>query len=696
MKAAAGTLVLVVLAVLSQTHANEVSPIAKVIQLVSDLQRQVTKEGAESQKVYEEFAEWCEDRSRNLGFEIKTGKGEVADLKATIEEETALAASLTSQVEELTGAIATDEADLKAATGIRANEAATFAAEEKDLMETVDALERAIAVIERGMKKGASMMQTLKNAGSVTQAIAIMVQASALSSADAGRLTALLQSLQESNDSDGDASLGAPAAAVYKGHSGGIVDTLEELMDKATAQLEAARGKETAALHDFQMLKQSLEDEIKVSNKDMKAAKKGIAASGEKKSNAEGDLGVTTKELNADTSTLADLHHDCMTKADEFEAEVKSRDEELKALTKAKAIIVETTSGADSISYGLDQVSLLQINRLELTSGADLAHFEAVRFIRDLARKQNMPELAQLAKRMASAMRASTSAGQDPFAKIKGLIQNMIEKLESEAGADASHKAYCDTELGESTTKKGEKEYEINKLTAKIDSMSSKSAQLKEEVAALQKALAALASSQATMNSLRQEEHALYVSNKAEMEKGLDGVKQALVVLTEYYSKEDKSHSAGEGAGNGIIGLLEVCESDFSTGLAEIVSAEDTSANMHEQETYQNEIEKTTKEQDVKYKTKESKDLDKAVAEATSDRSGVQTELAAVNEYLVQLKEQCIAKAEPYAERRSRREAEIAGLKEALSILENEAALIQKAMVSTRRGAALRGVHRRA
>jgi len=300
-----------------------------------------------------------------------------------------------------------------------------------------------------------------------------------------------------------------------------------------------------------------------------------------------------------------------------------------------------------------------------------------VRFVRDLAKKQNAPALAQLAKRMASAAR-----GKDPFAKIKGLIADMIEKLEAEAESDASSKAYCDKELGESDTKAAEKTAEIAKLSTKIDSMTAKSAQLKEEVAELQKALAELAGSQAEMDKLRGEENELYKANKAETEKGLTGIKKALRVLTDYYSK-DAAHGSAGGAGGGIIGLLEVCESDFSTALAEMVSTEESAQRTYDTESKENEIEKLTKEQDVKYKTKESKGLDKAVAEASSDRASVQEELGAVNDYLTRLHAQCDERVEPYAERKARREAEIAGLKEALEVLESEAALIQKK--STRR-----------
>merc|ERR1719160_264352 len=180
------------------------------------------------------------------------------------------------------------------------------------------------------------------------------------------------------------------------------------------------------------------------------------------------------------------------------------------------------------------------------------------------------------------------------------------------------------------------------------------------------------------MDKLREEENTAFVKNKAEMEEGLEGVKLALKILREYYAKEDKAHKAAEGAGSGIIGMLEVIESDFSKGLAEMIAIEEEAAAAYEKQTKENEIAKVTKEQDVKYKTKESKALDKAVAEQTADREGLQTELDAVLDYWEKIQEQCVAKPEPYEERKKRREAEIAGLKEALSILEGEAALIQK------------------
>merc|ERR1719464_1418597 len=140
--------------------------------------------------------------------------------------------------------------------------------------------------------------------------------------------------------------------------------------------------------------------------------------------------------------------------AADFEAATKSRGEELKAIAEAKKIITETTSGADAVHYGPDQVSFLQARSVNvMNSAADLAHFEAVHLVRDLARKNNDQSLALLANRMSSVMREGAASGEDPFEKVKAMIREMIVKLEKDAGVDANHKAYCGKEMAESSQK---------------------------------------------------------------------------------------------------------------------------------------------------------------------------------------------------------------------------------------------------
>jgi chromosome segregation ATPase len=648
------------------------NPIAKVLQMIDDLAGKVIKEGEASHKVYAEFAEFCEDRHQEIGFEIKTGTSESEELAAAIAEATSEIDAAASQIEELGASVAEDEKDLKAATEVRGKENADFVAVEKDLSETIDMLERAIAVIEREMAGGAAFAQ-IKGANGLVQALQSMVAAEQMSVADGKKLAALVQT--ENDQRDQEAAFGAPAAAVYESSSGGIVDTLQGLLDTATEQLDSARKAETQAKNNYDMKKQSLEDEIKYATADLDEAKKTSAANEEKKATAEGDLAVTTKALNEDKADLASLHHDCMTKASAYETEVSSRGEELKALATAKKIVVEATSLAQTDSF---------VQLASSTKGNKVVHI-----LKKLANSQSSTALSQLASRVQSAIRLGSSAGEDPFAKVKELISDMLAKLTKEAEEDATQKAFCDKEMKETKAKKEEKTAEVEKLSTKKEQKEAQSTKLKEEVATLQKELAEIASTQAEMDSLRSEEKANYEVTKPELEKAVAGIQAALKVLKDYYAKA-ASHGASEGAGGGIISLLEVAEADFSKNLSEVVAEEQTAAAAYESQTKENGMTKLTKEQDVKYKTKEAASLDKAVSELTTDLEGVQDELDAVNAAWKTITAQCVAKPETYEERKARREAEINGLKDALEVLESETAFVQ---VSAKH---LRGVRKHA
>jgi len=211
---------------------------------------------------------------------------------------------------------------------------------------------------------------------------------------------------------------------------------------------------------------------------------------------------------------------------------------------------------------------------------------------------------------------------------------------------------------------------------------SAESAQLKEEVTELQGELAALAKEKAEMDTIRSETNADYVKAKADLELGLKGVSLALTKLREYYQgaalvqqpAKPVFHSKASGAGGSIIDILEVVESDFAKNLASEEAEESDAQAAYETRTQEIKVSNAEKSQSVKYKTQAFKDLDKQVNELTADRSSTDSELSAVLEYYGKVKERCIAKPESYEERKARREAEISGLKEALSILNEETA----------------------
>jgi len=456
--------------------------------------------------------------------------------------------------------------------------------------------------------------------------------------------------------------------------------------------------------HNFEMVRQSLEDQSAADAKDMDDEKAGRAAAEEAKATAARDLQMTSKELASSKQQLATAHATCMQVAADHESTVAARKEELRVIAEATKVLSDTTSGAASQSYSFLQSTASRVG-LRLRTRADLAGSEVVASVKKLAKQQHSAALAQLASRIATVLRFTSSTGEDPFAKVKGLIQDMIAKLEKEAGDEATEKAYCDEQLAKTEAKKGELEEDIAKMTSKIDQAVAKSAQLKEDVQALQGQLAALAKAQAELDTVRQESHADYVAAKADLELGLRGVRQASSLLRDYYGSSallqddakfgalmqqptaPETHSKSLGAGGSIIDLLEVVESDFAKNLAEEETQETDSQSEYDKITQENSVTRTMKEQDVKYKQLESKSLDSTTAEYSADRETATTELSAVLEYFGKMKNRCIARPETYEARKARRAAEIKGLKEALAILEDETAFVQR----KRQGRSFRG-----
>jgi len=276
-----------------------------------------------------------------------------------------------------------------------------------------------------------------------------------------------------------------------------------------------------------------------------------------------------------------------------------------------------------------------------------------------------------------------------PVSKVITLMKDMIGQLEKQAGEEAKHKEFCDKEYAATKTKQDDLSYDIEKMSSKIDKAKSESARLKDEVATLTGEIASITKSQAEADEMRKEEHATFLKNSGDLKEGMAGVRQALKVLREYYASSDgaalvqqpekpTTHGKAGGSATGIIGMLEVVEADFGTNLASIEMAEQTAATAYQKLSMENKLSKATNEQDVKYKTKEAATLDKAVTELTSDRDSAQTELDAVLEYSAKIRGMCEAKPETYEERKGRRDAELAGLKSALEILEGQAVLLQR------------------
>merc|ERR1719182_781282 len=528
----------------------------------------------------------CHDDSMDLQFSIETGKKDVERAKATIADEEAKIGAAEAKIEELSTTIATGEKDLASATEIREKEKADFDKLEKELMEAVSMLERAYGIIEREMSKTGFIQSkaSKESMDKVMDALEAVIVSAGVNSGDKAKVQALLQATQGSSDADLEFQpAGAPDPAAYKSQSGGILSVLEDMLEKAKAELASAQKAEMNAAFDFKMLKQKIEDAVAFGEKQLAETKKAKAAAEEAKATAEGELETASKNLADDETHLKDLQQECMTSAEEDTESKKSRAEELEALATAKKILEEKTGAASDRAYSFIQIGT--VSKAGTKTKLKEVKQEILDLLQGLAEKNGDKQMSLLAQRVQTA----AMLGEDPFAKIKGLISEMIEKLEAEAAKEAAHKAFCDKEMSETKAKKEDKETELDDLSTKIDKATSKIAKLKEEVATLEKELGEIAAAQKKATEMRNEQAAAWAAAKADYEQGLEGVGMALQVLRDYYAEKDESfiqgdkdaflqgkmglgenkHSKATGASTGIIGMLEVVESDFSKLLSE-------------------------------------------------------------------------------------------------------------------------------
>jgi chromosome segregation ATPase len=340
----------------SSVHVN---PVGKVVQLLTDLEQKITSDGVAEDKAYEEYAAFCKTSKSDKEYEIKTAKAEIDDLSATINKALSDTSSAATKIEDLAQVISGNDADLKAATGIREKERAEFVVAEEELVDTVNTLDRAINILQKKLK-GSALMQarvSTKDIKNLIKTLSTLIDATALSLHDKKKLMSLAQSSADADEDEDDENGGAPAPEAYKSHSSNIIDVLEDLREKAETQLSEARKEESSAKHNYEMLKQSLEDQIAADQKELAESKATKYNAAEVKATAEGDLGVTKKDLADGESALAELNGGCTTAASDHEASVKSRAEELKALAEAKKVISGMTSGAEKEVYSASFLS---------------------------------------------------------------------------------------------------------------------------------------------------------------------------------------------------------------------------------------------------------------------------------------------------------------------------------------------------
>merc|ERR1719217_1506353 len=246
----------------------------------------------------EEYSTFCDDELSEKGYAIKDATRKIADLEATIQNVDAQVLGFKDEISTLGTEMAAQERKLVAATEGRKKEKADFDKVEKELMTAVDQLDRAVVIIKREM----SFVQTKKgqrpghkDLRMALDAISKLIDAAWVTSGNKRNLKAFLQS-QNQAAADDDLSITQPQAKVvaYESKSGGIVEEIEEMKQKAEETLSDARQTEMKENHNYQMIAQSLNDGISLIKEKLGDAKSSKAATEEENGKAKAELAETT------------------------------------------------------------------------------------------------------------------------------------------------------------------------------------------------------------------------------------------------------------------------------------------------------------------------------------------------------------------------------------------------------------------
>jgi len=658
-----GVKLLVLLAVAA--HAAEgretstVTPVQKVIQLLNGMVEKGKKEKHEEQVQFAAYKQFCDDTTVEKQRAIKEANEMIEMLQADIEKYEADAARLAKEIAKHDEDISTWEGDFKAATKVREIENADYIATHKDYTESIDALDEGI--------------QTLKaQAHDVKQAAASLTQISSSNIVPAESKRIIDAFLAQ--DPDENLAVAAPEANAYEFQAQGIVDMLTKLGGKFEDERTELEKEETNARHAFEMLSQDLKAQIDQATQARTEKAEAKAKALQAAADAKGDLQDTTTTRDDDSKYLADLTATCEQKSAAFAERQQLRADEIAAVEKAIEIL---SSGAVSGASEKHLPQLMQSSALaQLRAEAQNPNqLRVAAYLKEQGSRINSRVLSALAMRVS----------EDPFKKVKKMIKDLIVKLMEEANEEAEHKGWCDTELSTNEQTRKEKTEAVETLHAEIDELEASIAQLTEQITELTKAVAELDAAVATATNIREEEKAKNTVTIKDSQDAQTAVAQALSVLKDFYAKAAEATSfvqepevfdepyKGMGSENGgVVGMIEVIQSDFARLESETSAAEAEAQKQYDEFMTDSSVDKAQKTKDIEHKSSKKQNQEQSLQEKKTDLDGTQKELDAALAYYEKLKPSCVDAGVSYEDRVARRKEEIESLQEALRILNGE------------------------
>jgi regulator of replication initiation timing len=671
--------------------ATEATPIEKVISLLEDLIDTVTEEGKEDAKTYDEASCFCKDNTGEKSKAIKEHQLEIDEQSGAIEENTAgledkktELSGLIKQIEELTSFMADARTERK-------KDAVQAQAVIADLTKACDSLAGAIKSLEGSKPELLQVKRSIRKALALADALDLKV-----SPKKRRAVNVLLQMDDQQPAPEGD----------YEFHSDEIISLLKDLEVDFNEDRKSNIDEEEKAqeAHDKLMTeKEAAKDDAEAAKSD---AEEAIADHEAAIAEAKEALVGANNQLTDDQAFLEDLTGQCELKANEFDKRSTSRAGELTALKKALEIIkgaagkeaarlIQEDNAAPSTEVenenfkwqvavqkhenpGVAFLQTVQQTSLESTRKTVVEFLQKSNAEDATGMEQRkqlaLNTLAQEGRRLNNAMLVATALhlSGDPFAKVKELIQKLIEKLLQQMADEAGQKGFCDTELGKAKTSRDFEHEKTVKLNADLDKLEVKKEQLMEEIDTLTTDLDDLDKALTKSTEERAAEKEENQQTIKDSSEGLAAVKDAMAVLKDFYGQAAKEGMGKQESAGGIFAMLEVIIADFTRSIETTTEAEKEALRVFV------DFDRATKgsiSQKSTQKTLAEEDLattEMAIKDAMADLQASQDMVDDAVKALEELNPACIDTGMTYAERVAAREAEIKALKKALCQLDPE------------------------
>merc|ERR1719313_283124 len=647
------------------------TPVQKVIQLLENMVTQGESEKQAEQVQFAKFKSFCDSTVTSKHNAIDEANEMIDMLTADIQKFDVEAAQLGKEIAQHDADISTWEGDLDAATKVREIENTDYIATAKDYGASIDAVDEGIATLSAQQKD-------------VKQSAAALAQLT-VSSLIPEKSKKILDAFLHAGKDQSLLAVGAPEARAYESQTTGVTDMLTGLGGKFEKEKKDLDNEEAEAKHTFEKLAMDLRQQIDLATTARTEKAEAKARALQASADAKGNLADTTGTRDADEKYVEELVTTCEQKSAAFADRQQLRSDEIAAVQQAISIL---GSGAVSGASEKNLPQLMQVGAKSVVAFAQLrgdsrspSQLKVAAYLKTQAVKINSRVLSALATRVSA----------DPFKKVKKMIKDLIVKLMEEAQAETEQKGWCDTEMSTNKHTREEKTEAVELLTADIDQLQASVASLTDEIAELTQNVAELDEAVAKSTAIRTEERAKNKQVIKEAQEAQVAVEKALAVLNDFYAKASEatsfaqaSHRAepeifsdepytGMGAqSGGVVGMIEVIQSDFARLESDTTAAEETAAKEYDEFMADSRLDKTEKSADLDHKSSTKQDHEQALQEKTKDLQGTQKELDSATTYYKKLKATCVETGVSYEDKVKRREEEIDSLKTALRILNDE------------------------